>query len=132
MATRKTAITLGTASTRDVGTGAGNIPDMTAYPKGTGWFKLPTGHIIQYGTVTLTTRGVSDPGITEWAQTFNFPIAFPSSGTVFLGKMNSNVRGTQWSTVANVTKTSFIVFAGVKETIAAGVSTQVTFYAVGK
>ncbi|MDM7309144.1 phage tail protein, partial [Klebsiella pneumoniae] len=35
------------AAKREVGTGTNQIPDMGAFASGTGWFKLPSGHIVQ-------------------------------------------------------------------------------------
>lgn len=76
-----TALSLGTASTRNVGNGGfgtptPQIPDMSFFPNsygsGTGWFKLPGGDIIQFGSTNLS-GGVSGTRI-------NLPIPFPSSG----------------------------------------------------
>ncbi|HFK3639812.1 TPA: phage tail protein, partial [Escherichia coli] len=36
---------LGEAAKRNVGTGANQIPDMSAYSSGSGWQKLPDGSI---------------------------------------------------------------------------------------
>lgn len=44
-----TYLTLGTAATKNVGTGAGQIPDMSAFSSGTNHFKLPGGYIVQWG-----------------------------------------------------------------------------------
>ncbi|MCC7978097.1 phage tail protein, partial [Escherichia coli] len=38
---------LGEAAKRNVGTGANQIPDMSAYSSGSGWQKLPDGSIEQ-------------------------------------------------------------------------------------
>ncbi|MEF4725459.1 hypothetical protein U9785_07910, partial [Escherichia coli] len=38
---------LGEAAKRNVGTGENQIPDMSAFPSGTNWFQLPSGHIVQ-------------------------------------------------------------------------------------
>ncbi|MCU2965942.1 phage tail protein, partial [Enterobacter hormaechei subsp. hoffmannii] len=38
---------LGEAAKRAVGTGANQIPDMTAFTSDLRWFKLPSGHIVQ-------------------------------------------------------------------------------------
>lgn len=40
---------LGTAASKDVGTGSGQIPDMSAFSSGTKHFKLPGGYIVQWG-----------------------------------------------------------------------------------
>ncbi|HDG1698186.1 TPA: hypothetical protein PFE33_000450 [Kluyvera ascorbata] len=60
------------AAKRDVGTGAGQIPDMTAFSGSfgfQGWSRRPDGLIEQWGSATLTSQG----------QLFNFPIPFPAS-----------------------------------------------------
>ncbi|MCU3582119.1 phage tail protein, partial [Enterobacter hormaechei subsp. xiangfangensis] len=38
---------LGEAAKRDVGSGAGQVPDMSSFQSGGGWFKLPSGYVIQ-------------------------------------------------------------------------------------
>ncbi|WP_227674102.1 MULTISPECIES: phage tail protein [unclassified Klebsiella] len=40
---------LGTAASKDVGTGSGQIPDMSAFASGNNYFKLPGGYIAQWG-----------------------------------------------------------------------------------
>lgn len=67
---------LGSASQRAVGTGTNQIPDMASFLLGSmagggqGGFKLPTGHIVQYGSgVTGSTSG----GFTQ-----NYTVPFPT------------------------------------------------------
>ncbi|MGD1252399.1 gp53-like domain-containing protein, partial [Escherichia coli] len=51
---------LGEAAKRDVGTGDNQIPDMGAFASGSGWFRLPGGYIVQFGTFSgNTTRFIS-------------------------------------------------------------------------
>ena len=38
------------AAKREVGTGAGQIPDMSAFTSGPGWVRFPNGTTIQYGS----------------------------------------------------------------------------------
>ncbi|MHB9348932.1 gp53-like domain-containing protein, partial [Enterobacter vonholyi] len=40
---------LGTAATKNVGTGSGQIPDMSSFTNASGWQKLPGGKILQWG-----------------------------------------------------------------------------------
>jgi len=64
---------LKTAASRDVGTGVNQIPDMssfTASANSTGWLKLPSGVVIQWGQVG------TDPGALV---TIPFPIPFPNN-----------------------------------------------------
>ncbi|EBI7172401.1 hypothetical protein D3Q73_24575 [Salmonella enterica] len=58
---------LGEAAKRDVGTGVGQIPDMSNYQSGGGWFKLPNGYIIQIFQASFDSNGLY----------INFPIPFP-------------------------------------------------------
>ncbi|HGG2594470.1 hypothetical protein ACN78_00480 [Escherichia coli] len=64
---------LGEAAKRDVGTGANQIPDMGSFTlsvSGTGYQKLPSGFILQWGSIGA-------PGIAQDVVT-HFPIAFPN------------------------------------------------------
>ena len=68
-----TYLGLGEAAKRNVGTGANQIPDMGSFTlsvSGTGYQKLPSGLILQWGSI-------STPGIAQDAVT-HFPIAFPN------------------------------------------------------
>ncbi|MCU3582642.1 recombinase family protein, partial [Enterobacter hormaechei subsp. xiangfangensis] len=44
---RQRNVQLGEAAKRDVGSGAGQVPDMSSFQSGGGWFKLPSGYVIQ-------------------------------------------------------------------------------------
>ncbi|WP_279988029.1 gp53-like domain-containing protein [Escherichia coli] len=64
---------LGEAAKRNVGTGANQIPDMGSFTlsvSGTGYQKLPSGFILQWGSIGA-------PGIAQDVVTY-FPIAFPN------------------------------------------------------
>ena len=64
---------LGTAATKNVGTGSGQIPDMssfTASRASTGWQKLPGGLIIQWGQAATNTSSLA---------TVAYPIPFPNN-----------------------------------------------------
>ncbi|EMW2203768.1 phage tail protein [Escherichia coli] len=64
---------LGEAAKRNVGTGANQIPDMGSFTlsvSGTGYQKLPSGFILQCGSIGA-------PGIAQDVVT-HFPIAFPN------------------------------------------------------
>lgn len=71
-----TAITtnlgLGEAAKRNVGTGENQIPDMSAFPSGTNWFQLPSGHIVQI--FSMNVLGADANGTSA-----NYPIAFPTT-----------------------------------------------------
>ena len=63
---------MGEAAKRDVGTGGNQIPDMSAFPSGTNWFQLPSGHIVQI--FSMTVLGADANGTSA-----NYPIAFPTT-----------------------------------------------------
>jgi hypothetical protein len=68
-----TNLGLGEAAKRNVGTGANQIPDMGSFTLSvsvTGYQKLPSGFILQWGSI-------STPGIAQDVVT-HFPIAFPN------------------------------------------------------
>ena len=60
---------LGEAAKRDVGSGSGQVPDMSNFQSGGGWFKLPSGYVIQAFEASFDSNGLY----------INFPIPFPSS-----------------------------------------------------
>lgn len=66
----------GTAASKDVGTGAGQIPDMSLYASSitatSGWYKMPNGIIVQYGYTTTAAGNVVSTPVT-------FPIPFPNA-----------------------------------------------------
>ncbi|QMP05460.1 phage tail protein [Escherichia coli] len=74
---------LGEAAKRDVGTGDNQIPDMGAFASGSGWFRLPGGYIVQFGTFSgNTTRFISG----------HFPIPFPNQPLVSVSVMSDAVQ----------------------------------------
>ncbi|ABP59733.1 hypothetical protein [Enterobacter sp. 638] len=66
-----TIASLGTAATKDVGTGAGQIPDMSSFPSGTNYYKMPGGKIVQFGIISF--------GVGVNQVVVNYPVAFPSA-----------------------------------------------------
>ncbi|EFM1669680.1 phage tail protein [Escherichia coli] len=74
---------LGEAAKRDVGTGDNQIPDMGAFASGSGWFRLPGGYTVQFGTFAgNTTRFISG----------HFPIPFPNQPMVSVSVMSDAVQ----------------------------------------
>lgn len=67
-----TYLGLGEAAKRNVGTGENQIPDMSAFPSGTNWFQLPSGHIVQI--FSMNVLGADANGTSA-----NYPIAFPTT-----------------------------------------------------
>jgi len=74
---------LGEAAKRGVGTGIGQVPDMSAFPSqlgdDSGWWKLPNGFIEQYMTIKLTKENISVSSLLYQERSKNviFPIPFP-------------------------------------------------------
>lgn len=66
---------LGTAATKNVGTGAGQIPDMNSFTSGAGWVKYPDGTIIQRGRANSSDAGYA---------LVNFPVPFAVGFTLAL------------------------------------------------
>ncbi|EMV7654253.1 phage tail protein [Escherichia coli] len=61
---------LGTAATKNVGAGAGQIPDMSSFTNASGWQKLPGGKILQWGKAGFP--------VGQTQISVPFPINFPS------------------------------------------------------
>ncbi|EKJ4654231.1 phage tail protein [Escherichia coli] len=80
-----TYLGLGEAAKRDVGTGKNQIPDMGAFASGSGWFRLPGGYIVQFGTF----KGNTDRVISG-----SFPIPFPNQPSVSVGFMSDSAQST--------------------------------------
>lgn len=73
IATALANLSLGEAAKRNVGTGANQIPDMGSFTlsvSGTGYQKLPSGFILQWGSIGAL--GIAQDVVTH------FPIAFPN------------------------------------------------------
>ncbi|HGU0840289.1 phage tail protein [Escherichia coli] len=66
---------LGEAAKRDVGTGANQLPDMSAWTSGSGWVKFPDGTIIQSGRTTMAAGQIA---------VRTLPIPFTTSGYIVL------------------------------------------------
>lgn len=83
IATALTNLGLKEAAKREVGTGTNQIPDMGVFASGSGWFKLPSGHIVQFGTYSGNmTRFISG----------NFPIPFPTQPLISISVMSDAVQ----------------------------------------
>lgn len=65
--------TFGSAASKDVGTGANQIPDMSSFTSSlgaTGWERLPSGKIKQWGYASTASGSATQVAVT-------FPIPFP-------------------------------------------------------
>lgn len=86
------------AAKREVGTGTNQIPDMGAFASGSGWFKLPSGHIVQFGTYSgNTTRFISG----------NFPIPFPTQPLISISVMSDAVQSNPSGPISPVLYVNF-------------------------
>ncbi|WP_427149996.1 gp53-like domain-containing protein [Citrobacter freundii] len=65
-----TYLGLGTVATKNVGTGSGQIPDMSSFTNASGWQKLPGGKILQWGKAGFP--------VGQTQISVPFPINFPS------------------------------------------------------
>ncbi|MCV5293326.1 phage tail protein [Escherichia coli] len=89
---------LGEAAKRNVGTGDNQIPDMGAFASGSGWFRLPGGYIVQFGTFAgNTTRFISG----------HFPIPFPNQPMVSVSVMSDAVQSAQSNPAPQVLSVNF-------------------------
>lgn len=78
---------LGTAAKKNVGTGVGQIPDMSSFTAQLGnpaVFEFPNGLIIQTGTINITSGN----------QSITLPRAFPNAHISAWGTMNPDVSAT--------------------------------------
>ena len=82
-----TALSLGTASQRNVGTGTGQIPDMIAFTSSTGatgYQRFPGGLVLQWG--------FTNPSPNNTKNTVSFPIAYSTRcNGVILQYVNSGI-----------------------------------------
>ena len=93
-----TYLGLGEAAKRDVGTGDNQIPDMGAFASGSGWFRLPGGYIVQFGTFSgNTTRFISG----------HFPIPFPNQPMVSVSVMSDAVQSEPSNPATQVLSVNF-------------------------
>lgn len=90
---------LGTASKKDVGTAAGQIPDMSSFTSGSGWQKLPSGKIIQWGGT----------GIFNGDVTTTYPIPFPTAARGWVVSQNYTEGTNSVGAIAGVAKRTEIV-----------------------
>ena len=118
-----TALSLGTASQRNVGTGTNQIPDMNSFTSGTNWMKFPSGKIIQWGYT---------PSSNSAAVIVNFPIPFPSQcyGVTGAGTDASaaNIAGCQIIDKAGFNLSAWLVAAG---SVFNRTATNISWFAIG-
>lgn len=92
---------LGEAAKRNVGTGANQIPDMSAYSSGSGWQKLPDGSIEQWGRINFPTNAAAV------STNVTFPIPFTQEPYVVIVYDGGFGDGNMWG-ATNWTRTGFV------------------------
>ncbi|EKK4937157.1 hypothetical protein PN378_004585 [Escherichia coli] len=92
---------LGEAAKRNVGTGANQIPDMSAYSSGSGWQKLPDGSIEQWGRINFPTNAAAV------STNVTFPIPFTQEPDVVIVYDGGFGGGNMWG-ATNWTRTGFV------------------------
>ncbi|MFZ5257029.1 gp53-like domain-containing protein, partial [Enterobacter roggenkampii] len=119
---------LGTAATKNVGTGSNQLPDMSSFAASlsvSGWQKLPGGLIIQWGQV-LSNSG----GFAPWT----YPIAFSTAcfhvyATPFVGASANNFTLTEIGNPGLTAVTTCCYVNGVQSSTAGQVG--VRYLAIG-
>ena len=96
-----TNLGLGEAAKRNVGTGANQIPDMSAYSSGSGWQKLPDGSIEQWGRINFPTNAAAV------STNVTFPIPFTQEPDVVIVYDGGFGGGNLWG-ATNWTRTGFV------------------------
>ncbi|ENJ8222419.1 phage tail protein [Escherichia coli] len=94
---------MGEAAKRNVGTGANQIPDMSAYSSGSGWQKLPDGSIEQWGRIRFPTNTSAE----AVSANVNFPIPFTQEPDVVIVYDAGFGGGNMWG-ATNWTRTGFV------------------------
>ncbi|EPV5920779.1 gp53-like domain-containing protein [Escherichia coli] len=98
---------LGEAAKRNVGTGSGQIPDMSSFSgsiASKGYQKLPGGLIIQWGVGDAGTGYVGSTG-----NEMNFPIAFPSQCFQVVTSYDNGGGKIVAGAAGNMTRTGFLL-----------------------
>ena len=98
---------LGEAAKRNVGTGSGQIPDMSSFSgsiASKGYQKLPGGLIIQWGAGGAGTGYVGSTG-----NEMNFPIAFPSQCFQVVTSYDNGGGKIVAGAAGNMTRTGFLL-----------------------
>lgn len=93
--------TTSNASSRTIGSGLNQVPDMSLFGKGIGYFRLPNGKIVQYFQVSTSASAGVNP---------SYPIPFPSTvHAVFASAIDVNVPN--WVSASNFNNSSCVVSA---------------------
>ncbi|HGW3732272.1 TPA: phage tail protein [Citrobacter freundii] len=89
---------LGTSATKDIGTGTGQVPDMSSFVSNkatNGRMELPGGVIRQWGVIQVPGNATTE---------FSFPVPFPSTAYVVVGSFQVPASGSLNMTPLSRTK----------------------------
>ncbi|EII9937642.1 hypothetical protein ABLW82_003530 [Escherichia coli] len=101
---------LGEAAKRNVGTGSGQIPDMSSFASAlssSGYQKLPSGLIIQWGAAVA---GIGSTGGT--GNVVSFPVAFPRYCAQIITSYDNGSSSIIAGAAGNQTTTQFLLRCG--------------------
>ena len=101
---------LGEAAKRNVGTGSGQIPDMSSFASAlssSGYQKLPSGLIIQWGAAVA---GIGSTGGT--GNVVSFPVAFPRYCAQIITSFDNGSSSIIAGAAGNQTTTQFLLRCG--------------------
>lgn len=133
-ATARTNLGLGTAATKSVGTGAGQIPDMSAFPYSAvtkGYAKLPNGLIFQWGRISMAAANASGDVAVD-----SFAISFPNGVLHTYATGGQTLTNTPCFATSEAIDTNQIRLKAIAvnltdKTITQGMSVTVEWFAIG-
>lgn len=125
-------LALGSAAYKDVGVGAGQIPDMASFSFTTDHLKLPSGHMIVIGSFNSTIPQ-SPSGTVLSTEVVTFPTPFPLSLMVVAGSFSRGVgNGPLFYTCETYDRRSFTLRAGIQSSASVSVSGTFNYIALGR
>ncbi|WP_238934099.1 MULTISPECIES: hypothetical protein [unclassified Enterobacter] len=133
-ATARTNLGLGTAATKSVGTAAGQIPDMSAFPYSAvtkGYAKLPNGLIFQWGRISMAAANASGDVAVD-----SFAISFPNGVLHTYATGGQTLTNTPCFATSEAIDTNQIRLKAIAvnltdKTITQGMSVTVEWFAIG-
>ncbi|HFK5809355.1 hypothetical protein IB212_15415 [Enterobacter sp. E12] len=133
-ATARTNLGLGTAATKNVGVGAGQVPDMSAFPYSAatkGYAKLPNGLIFQWGRISMAAANASGDVAVD-----SFAISFPNGVLHTYATGGQTLTNTPCFATSEAIDTNQIRLKAIAvnltdKTITQGMSVTVEWFAIG-
>lgn len=132
--TARSNLGLGTAATKTVGVGTGQIPDMSAFPYSAvtkGYTKLPNGLIFQWGRISMAAANASSDVAVD-----SFAIAFPNGVLHTYATGGQTLTNTPCFATSEAIDTNQIRLKAIAvnltdKTITQGMSVTVEWFAIG-